>query len=240
VRREVALVVTCEHGGNVVPKAYRALFAGHGKTLETHRAYDPGALDIARYLSRRFRSPLHYATHSRLLVELNRSLHHGKLFSEFTRPLEREEREDILERYYHPHRSRIVETIHDAVYRGQVVLHVASHTFTPVLAGVERTADVAWLYDPKRGSERRFVARWKQELKGSRPDLRSRHNYPYRGSDDGLTTYLRALFSERQYLGIELEVNQALYLGDRRQWRGLREELGDTLEAALAHSGRKR
>jgi hypothetical protein len=37
-----------------------------------------------------------------------------------------------------------------------------------------------------------------------------RRNYPYRGTADGFTTYLRRQFSARKYLGIELEVNQSL------------------------------
>ena len=36
-------------------------------------------------------------------------------------------------------------------------------------------------------------------------------NQPYKGSSDGLTTYLRNKFETSQYLGIELEVNQHLF-----------------------------
>ena len=35
-----------------------------------------------------------------------------------------------------------------------------------------------------------------------------RRNYPYRGTSDGLTRYLRKRYADRDYCGIELEVNQ--------------------------------
>jgi len=38
------LVLTCEHGGNRVPAAYRALFEGAEALLATHAGYDIGAL----------------------------------------------------------------------------------------------------------------------------------------------------------------------------------------------------
>jgi hypothetical protein len=40
-----------------------------------------------------------------------------------------------------------------------------------------------------------------------------RRNYPYLGVGDGLRTALRGVFSEEEYIGIELEVNQALLVG---------------------------
>ena len=45
------LLVTCEHGGNRVPKEYRRLFAGWEPVLASHRGYDPGALTLARELA---------------------------------------------------------------------------------------------------------------------------------------------------------------------------------------------
>ena len=41
-------------------------------------------------------------------------------------------------------------------------------------------------------------------------DRRVRRNYPYRGAADGLTTALRRLFKPKDYLGLEIEINQAL------------------------------
>jgi predicted N-formylglutamate amidohydrolase len=72
-----------------------------------------------------------------------------------------------------------------------------------------RTAEVAWLYDPIRSNERQAVDTWISRVS---PDFgwRVRRNYPYRGNADGHTTALRRQFAERDYIGIELEVNQAI------------------------------
>src|SRR5688572_9101508 len=101
------LVLTCEHGGPRVPRRYAPLFRDAPGVLGTHRAYDAGALEVARILSRKLRAPLLYSTVSRLVVDLNRSAHHPKLFSEFTRPLPAEERARILRRHYLPHRHAV-------------------------------------------------------------------------------------------------------------------------------------
>ena len=39
--------------------------------------------------------------------------------------------------------------------------------------------------------------------------LRIRLNYPYLGRADGMTTWLRKQYTQTQYLGIEIELNQA-------------------------------
>jgi predicted N-formylglutamate amidohydrolase len=127
-----------------------------------------------------------------------------------------------------------VEAALDSVVRSRrVAVHIASHSFAPVLAGKKRTADVAFLYDPKRRAELRFVRTWQQELRRIRPDLKVRRNYPYRGDSDGLTTFLRTRFGSRLYLGIELEVNQSWYAGGKSGFRSLGRAIRDSLSETL-------
>ncbi len=90
------------------------------------------------------------------------------------------------------------------------VLHLAIHSFTPHLNRQERRADIALLYDPRRKPEAGLCRRWARALARS-TTLRIRRNYPYRGTSDGLTTYFRRHFSATEYLGIEVEINQALF-----------------------------
>ncbi len=55
------IVITCEHGGNRVPKLYRELFHGQRRLLESHRGYDPGGWSWQErwqpHLQRRWWSP---------------------------------------------------------------------------------------------------------------------------------------------------------------------------------------
>lgn len=217
-----AFLVTCEHGGNRIPRPYREAFAGQEALLESHRGYDPGALTLARELARQLEAPLLYSTLSRLLVDLNRSPGHPRLHAEPIRQLPAERRRQIVDRHYLPFRNRAEGAIARMVEAGRSVIHLSSHSFTPVLDGVVRTADVGLLYDPARPGEAALCRHWLACLKAREPGLRVRRNYPYTGKSDGFTAYLRRRFPVDDYLGIELEINQAIVLAGGLPWRRLR------------------
>jgi predicted N-formylglutamate amidohydrolase len=223
----VKLVLSCEHGGNRVPARWRELFRGAGPALRSHRGWDPGALTLARSLARRLEVPLVASTVTRLLIEPNRSLGHPRLFSDYTRSLPSADRALLVERYWRAHRARVEASVRGALKHSPRVLHLAVHSFTPVLDGQVRTIDVGVLYDPARARERDFCGGWITRLRRALPDLRVRANQPYRGTSDGLTTHLRGVLGAR-YLGVELEVSQAL-LASPRSKRRLQVALTDTL-----------
>lgn len=230
-KRATAFLITCEHGGNRIPSPYRSCFIGREDVLLTHRAFDPGALELARKLSRQLRAPLISSTVSRLVIELNRSPWNHLLYSEFTRTLAEEERDRIFHRFYQPYRDGVEAHIARATKRGQRVIHISSHSFTPALDGEVRNADVGLLYDPSR-RERVLCDAWRRCMRVHAPEFAIRMNYPYRGTSDGFTTYLRKRFPDDAYLGIELEVNQRYFLEDRRQWLALAGALIVTLKEA--------
>lgn len=228
-----AVVVSCEHGGRRVPDEYRALFAGAEaeRALDSHRGCDDGAADVARALAERVRAPLFIAETTRLVVDLNRSIGHPRLFSEFTRGLDADGRGRVVERYYRPYRDAVERALADAARRGPV-LHVSAHTFTPVLGGEERRADVALLFDPRRAGEARFAGVWRDALRAELPvGTVVRRNYPYRGVSDGFTTWLRKRFAADAYLGLELEVNQRHVGG--AEWPAYVDAIAASLERAL-------
>jgi predicted N-formylglutamate amidohydrolase len=209
----LAVIVTCEHGGNHVPPEYAPLFEAHATLLNTHRGCDAGALYMARHLSRTLQAPLYASETTRLLVDLNRSLDQPTLFSEVTRKLPGAMREKILARYYRPYREEVEKAVTNAIAQGRRVLHISSHSFTPVLEGKARETEIGLLYDPARKSERALCDAWLEELQRVLPDMRVRRNYPYRGTSDGFTAFLRTRHAEDSYAGLELEVNQKL-VGD--------------------------
>lgn len=226
-------LITCEHGGNRVPPPYMPLFEGHGELLASHRGWDPGALALARGLARALDAPLHYATVSRLVIDLNRSVGHPRLYGEATRGLPPGSRRQILDRHYLPYRQRVEARIRQEVAAGHRVVHVSAHSFTSVLDGEVRNADVGLLYDPARPGEAELARRWQAALKASAPGLRVRRNYPYTGTSDGFTAYLRKRFTAAEYVGIELEVNQQQVLQGVEAWRSLRADLAAALRSAL-------
>jgi len=228
------LLLTCEHASNRVPRRYARLFQGQGGILDTHRAWDPGARQLARRLASELQVTLIEGRLSRLLIELNRSLHHAQLWSEYSRELKREERRRLIREVYSPYREAVKTRLADLTKRRQRALHVGVHTFTPVLDGVARSADVGLLYDPGRPRETTVALLWQTALRKAVPGLRVRRNYPYRGKADGLVTWLRGEFDSAVYLGIELEVNQRFPLGPQGDWRTLRAALAGSLAETLA------
>lgn len=227
------LLLTCEHAGNKVPAAYTDNFHGYEDLLNSHQGYDIGAYELYNALLP-LASKGFYDETTRLLIELNRSLHHPKLFSPITRKLSDEEKSSIIKTYYQPYRDQVEHFIHDFVMAGRQVLHIAVHTFTPEINGEERDADIGLLYDPKRKAEQAFCKQWKQELQKQNASLLVRYNYPYLGIADGFTTFLRRKFTGDQYIGIEIEVNQKFPLGNGAEWLQVIESIKDTLEATLA------
>lgn len=224
------LLLSCEHGGKVIPEEYASLFHGKEVILNSHRGFDPGALELFHILE-----PLanhsFCSTTSRLLVELNRSQGHPRLFSEFTRSLSNKEKQHLLKAYYFPYREEIEQVISREISLGEKVLHISVHSFTPILNGKVRETDVGLLFDPSKALEKGFVRIWKFNLGKFAPALKVRFNYPYLGRADGFTTYLRKKYP-RNYMGLELEVNQAL-LENQKQAGEIFKDLFLSLEESI-------
>lgn len=238
--RTRALVLSCEHGGNYVPARYRACFRPPATVLASHRGYDPGSAELGARLAEALGAPLVRNEVTRLLLDANRGADNPTRASRWTLALPpalfaRAER-DVWRR----HRDAVAGAVASARRRGPVT-HVSVHTFTPRLRGVRRHIDVAWLFDPARPSERQLVARWMAAFRRLEPRLRLARNRPYRGTDDGLTTTLRARFRDAAYAGIELEVSQRFPRGRTavavERWRRLQDHLAQSLEVALERPG---
>ena len=161
------LVLSCEHGGPRVPPGFAYLFDNPTarRLLATHRGWDPGALAVARALAGALDAPLHAAQVTRLLVDLNRSPHHRDLFSVYSRRLDPASRERVLAQHYRPYRDALQAHIHGAIRGGRRVLHVSVHSFTPVLHGEPRRADIGLLYDPGRRRETELAQGWHAALR---------------------------------------------------------------------------
>lgn len=227
----IHVLVTCEHGGNRLPGRYRGLVPG--KTLESHRGYDPGALDLARDFAAALGARLYYGTVSRLLIELNRTLDHPQLFSRYALRLPAQEREVLIRRMYLPYWKAIERNVASALARGHAVVHVSSHSFTPRMNGIRRAADVGLLFDPDRPEEVALCRDWHRALGEEAARLRLRNNYPYAGTGNGLTTALREKFAGRAYVGVQIEVNQRFPRTGGQRWRRLRRTLTRSLVQAL-------
>ncbi len=228
-----AVIITCEHGGNRVPTRYRKLFAEAAEILNSHRAWDPGALTLARQFARILNAPLHCSSVTRLLVELNRSLHHPRLFSEFTASLSANEKQTLLKEHWYPYRCEVEDAISTLIQDNGRVVHLSVHSFTPVWNGETRRTDVGLLYDPRRVSELAFCRSWARNLSADVSGLTVHRNAPYRGTSDGFVTALRQQFAEDAYTGIELEVNQKYFASSGAKQRAIFDSIITSFQQTL-------
>ncbi len=200
------LFLSCEHGGNDVPPPFDRYFRQAKKALASHRGWDPGALDLFTALQ-----PLAVASYqaslSRLVIELNRSEHHPRLFSEYSRSFPEEWKQWLVQEVHRPYRAALLNDVEGAVAEGDEVLHIGVHSFTPELDGVQRTMDIGLLYDPSKPLEKRVAHQLAEAIKRRAPGLVLRMNAPYKGTSDGVAKWLRGTVT-KGYAGIELEVNQ--------------------------------
>ena len=218
------LILTCEHASNRLPAAFKS--AVPAEVLETHRAYDIGACSVFRKLVK-FAKPEFYCEgkFSRLFVDLNRTIINKNAFSEYYETLEprnkaaAEKAKAQAIAYWQEYRAAIEKFVESALKPKMraakskppqaEIIHLGIHSFTPVLNGKLRNADIGILYDPAHPLEREYAQVIKAEIKRLYPAMKVRFNYPYKGSSDGLTTKLRKKFGPR-YVRIEIEINQKL------------------------------
>ncbi|RMA58534.1 N-formylglutamate amidohydrolase [Ulvibacter antarcticus] len=225
------LILSCEHGGNEIPEQYNSLFKGKQSLLNSHRGYDPGTLDLFKYLQK-LAVFSKSNTISRLLIECNRSLHHPNLFSEISKSCTSETKKQLIKSYYLPYRTAIEKEIELLLKNGDQVLHISLHSFTPRLEKEVRINDIGLLYDPKIKAEKDFSSKLKSGLLSENDQLKIRYNYPYRGNADGFTTFLRKKFKQN-YIGIELEINQSL-LEDLKFSENLKKQLKNTIKQLIS------
>lgn len=222
---DVDIIITCEHAGNNIPESYRHLFpAATTAILASHRGWDPGAWEVATFLADRLNAPLYGCHTSRLLIEVNRSLHHPELFSEFTASLGAEDKEILIQEVYRPYRDTVIERMKRGTGH---VLHLSLHSFTPVLYGKVRAMEIGLLFDPANPWEAACCDFIRGSLQHSLPAIRVAFNEPYKGVDDGFTTSLRKAFLSGEYAGIEIELNQKLI--GTRLWEDMEEALVDSV-----------
>jgi predicted N-formylglutamate amidohydrolase len=152
-------VIVCEHASNSVPEQFAGLGLP-GEALESHIAWDPGALDVARHLAERLEGPLVRATVSRLIIDCNRPLDATDLIvaesgstaipGNRIGEAERAKRIATIHDPFHAALSRLIET---RLAAGRPTALVSVHSFTPVLHGFARPWHVGVIF----GGDRRLA-----------------------------------------------------------------------------------
>jgi predicted N-formylglutamate amidohydrolase len=148
-----AILLVCEHAANHLPARFGDLGLAP-VDLESHIAWDPGALGVARALSRQLDAPLIAATVSRLVLDLNRdpaAPDSVAALSERTvvpgnRDLEPAERRRRIEDVYHAFHEVADALIDSRMAAGRIRAIVSIHSFTPIYRDVPRPWHVGLIF----------------------------------------------------------------------------------------------
>jgi len=174
--KNIALIISCEHAVNTVPKDYQPYFETCRSLLYTHRGIDLGALTVAEHIQSVFECHLVQAQVTRMLIDCNRSLTHPRCFSEISTLFSDAQKTELIEQFYLPFREAVEHCIEQYIDQGQQVLHLSVHSFTPIWMDTIRDADIGLLYDPSREQEKKLAKQWRLQLKQDSSTFRIRLN----------------------------------------------------------------
>jgi predicted N-formylglutamate amidohydrolase len=184
-------LLVCEHASNFIPPRYAALGLDSA-ALESHIAWDPGALAVADELTRLLDAPLVAARISRLVYDCNRPPEAPSAMPEESEiyripgnaGLTQAERQARADDVYFPFRAALSRAI-DGHGAGDPVI-VTIHSFTPVYRGVARAVEIGILHD----DDARFADAMIAAAGSDSGGFVVRRNEPY-GPEDGVTHTLR-------------------------------------------------
>lgn len=180
------VVLVCEHASNAFPAAWGDL----GLTQDqqnAHIAWDPGALAVARGLSKHLDAVLVHAPVSRLIYDCNRApdmpgamparseIHDipgNRLISASDRALR-------TAAVYMPFHNTLHTVIADRIARGFAPVVITIHSFTKLYHGLPRAVEFGVIHDADDRLARAILAAAQSKTK-----LRSELNSPYSAADD--------------------------------------------------------
>ncbi|WP_322096643.1 N-formylglutamate amidohydrolase [Pelagibius sp.] len=232
------VLLVCEHASNTIPPVFADL--GLGPDLrESHIAWDPGALPVAKALSAALDARLIAQRVSRLVYDCNRPPQADSAIPEISeiheipgnRGLTEAERRARVEQVYEPFRRAVAEAL-DARQEGDSVpVLVTVHSFTPVYEGRRRAVDVGILCDADSRLAEALLAVTARRT----DDLAVRLNEPY-GPADGVTHTLVEQALPRGLLNVMIEIRNDL-IADAPAQQAMGDWLADCIGQALGELG---
>ena len=178
-------VILCDHASNRIPDEYKS-FGFADDALETHIAWDPGALAVSRRLSALLDAPLLWPDVSRLVIDCNRPIEASSLIAiesegrpvAANRNLSDAQRAERIKRIHAPYHDAIDACLKRRLAGGVEPALVAVHSFTPVYFGKSRPWEVGIVF----GEDRRLADNFIGGLQAD-PALTVGINQPYAPAD---------------------------------------------------------
>ncbi|WP_375687006.1 N-formylglutamate amidohydrolase [Pseudooceanicola sp. LIPI14-2-Ac024] len=225
------IVLVCEHASHAIPASMHGLGLSR-EARQSHAAWDPGALEVARAMSQALDAPLVASRVSRLVYDCNRPPDAPGAMPAQSELIEVPGNRDLLPaaraartaEIYEPFRSLLAGIL--ATRPGAALVTV--HSFTPVWFGQRRAAEVGLLHDADPRLAEAMLAR-----AGILP-AKAALNVPY-SAGDGVTHTLKEHGDGRPNVMIEIRNDLIATPAAARDMGGA---LASLVVASLGQEGR--
>ena len=227
-------LIVCEHASNFIPESFDGLGLDDA-ALESHIAWDPGAMAVAETMSSLLDAPLVAQRFSRLLYDCNRPPSSESAVPEMSEiyrvpgnaGLSAADRQARVDRFYTPFHDTLAACIDRRINAGSEPVIVTVHSFTPVYKGARRAVELGILHDTDTRLADALIETTKAGI-----DLVIRRNEPYNASDGVAHTLVEHGIS-RGLLNVMLEIRNDL-IADAASQTEMAERLSTCLTGALA------
>ncbi len=204
-----SMALVCEHASNRIPVCLGDMGL-ETDALQSHIAWDPGALAVAKQMAVRMSAPLVYGGVSRLVYDCNRPPEAAGAMpvrsENWDIPananLSSQERKARIEGVYEPFRASLSDVLDQ--YRRSLELMVTVHSFTPIYLGKKRKVELGILH----GEDDRFATSMMAQQPAQNPYV-TRLNEPY-SAVDGVAHTLDAQAAPRGLLNVMIEIRNDL------------------------------
>lgn len=230
--REARFLIVCEHASNRIPADLQNLGLSD-EVVQSHVAWDPGALGVAQALLKALPSVLVEGRVSRLVYDCNRPPEALSAIPEQSeiykivgnKGLSQADRDLRADQVYRPFARAITEQIH--AHRETLELMVTVHSFTPVFNGRERAVEIGILHGEDQSFAQGMMA---HKPAGAAYDIRL--NEPYDASD-GVAHTLDVQGARHGLLSVMIEIrNDLIQTADQQGSMGA--FLADWIQIAFA------
>jgi predicted N-formylglutamate amidohydrolase len=206
---DARILLICEHASNRIPDPLHQLGLT-ADVLESHVAWDPGALGVARALAGHLDASLVSGAVSRLVYDCNRPPEAPSAIPERSevhdipgnRGLSAEARAERVAQVYRPFEQAVAGQIAQA--GPSLALVITVHSFTPVFHDKPRPVQIGILH----GSDDRFAMAMMQN-RPAQPGHDIRLNEPY-GAADGVTHTLELHGCANGLFNVMIEIRNDL------------------------------
>ncbi|WP_421696153.1 N-formylglutamate amidohydrolase [Aestuariivirga sp.] len=208
-------VLICEHASRTLPKKLGTLGLSEAD-LHRHIAWDIGAENVGRLLSRLIDAPLLLQRYSRLAYDCNRPPESPDAIPELSeltaipgnRKLSPEDRLARAREIYRPFHDGVSLVLDRRAAAGLRSLVVSIHSFTPIYKGKPRAVELGILHDRDTALSSKLIK--------SFPNVEARLNEPY-GPKDGVLHTLNMHAFARGLQHAMIEIRNDLVATERGQ-----------------------